>query len=176
LILINFFEISYLKTGNKRQQLAYEELSDLKIFEILQKHQPVLAGTVPIEIDIQNSDLDIICECSDHQSFIDLLHVHYSGKPDYSVNQKTIRGIKSTIIRFNAKLFKIEIFGQNKPVIEQYAYRHMIIEYKILKKNDDHFRNEIINLKRKGLSTEEAFAKRLDLKGDPYEELLNYTV
>ena len=48
----------------------------------------------------------------------------------------------------------------------------MMIEHNILSSNDEAFRQKIIYLKKQGLTTEQAFAKQLNLSGDPYEELL----
>ncbi len=53
------------------------------------------------------------------------------------------------------------------------AYRHMIIEYRILLEKGEAFRQSIVELKRQGMQTEPAFALLLGLKGDPYTELLN---
>jgi hypothetical protein len=57
--MIDFSTIEYLKTGNPRQIRAYEVLIQNKIFFNLAEFDPVLAGTIPINIDIENSDLDI---------------------------------------------------------------------------------------------------------------------
>jgi len=57
--MIDFTTIDYLKNGNERQKRAYEVLLKYKIFEKLSNYSPVLAGTFPIEIDVEGSDLDI---------------------------------------------------------------------------------------------------------------------
>jgi len=44
-------------------------LHKLEIFDYLKNYTPILTGTIPIEIDLPDSDLDIICECKDHISF-----------------------------------------------------------------------------------------------------------
>ncbi|MGL4365226.1 MAG: DUF4269 domain-containing protein [Cetobacterium sp.] len=36
------------------------------------------------------------------------------------------------------------------------------------------FQDKIVSLKRAGIKTEPAFAKLLELNGNPYEELLNF--
>ena len=50
----------------------------------------------------------------------------------------------------------------------------MIVENKILQQHPESFRQKIRDLKLKGLTTEEAFAKELGLQGDPYAGLLNF--
>jgi len=63
--MINFLDISYLQLGNERQKKAYQVLTDNEIIEKLAPYHPILVGTIPINIDIENSDLDIIFEVSD---------------------------------------------------------------------------------------------------------------
>ncbi|MNE89471.1 hypothetical protein D3C80_1868800 [compost metagenome] len=50
----------------------------------------------------------------------------------------------------------------------------MIIEDRILKLLGSNFRNEIRDLKHKGLKTEPAFGQLLAITENPYEELLKY--
>jgi hypothetical protein len=68
-LIENFRNIEYLKFGNERQKLAYSEIRKLHIFEKLKKYNPILTGTIPIEIDLPESDLDMICECKKHLEF-----------------------------------------------------------------------------------------------------------
>ena len=56
--MTDFLDISYLKNGNKKQQLAYSVINQYSILEILQQHEPIVVGTIPIEVDIVDSDLD----------------------------------------------------------------------------------------------------------------------
>jgi len=170
--MINFKNIKYLKEGNNRQQIAFNELIELNILKDLSKYNPVLAGTIPIEIDLPESDLDIICECKNHKFFSKKIIYLYGDKNNFKISLKQFNGIKSTVASFTGKSFKIEIFGQSIPIEKQNAYRHMIIEYKLLKEKGIKFKNEIIKLKKSGLKTEPAFAKLLGISGNPYIELL----
>jgi hypothetical protein len=68
--------------------------------------------------------------------------------------------------------FPIQVFGQPRPVIEQNAYRHMVVEGRLLAIGGEKARQEIQRLKRNGLKTEPAFARYFNLQGDPYEVLL----
>ncbi|WP_299246804.1 DUF4269 domain-containing protein [uncultured Aquimarina sp.] len=172
----DFTNIEYLKTGNKRQRLAYIQLSELEIFDTLKTYTPILTGTIPIEIDIPKSDLDIICHCPNHQEFYTTLIKLYSDQNNFEIRTGFWNGLISVIAKFQLEKYMIEIFGQDQPTQKQYAYRHMIKEYEILNAKGSKFKEEILKLKKQGLKTEPAFAKLLGLIGDPYEELLKYKI
>lgn len=173
--MIDFTNISYLKIGNERQKRAYEVLTQYKILEKLRNYSPVLAGTIPIEIDIETSDLDIICEVNLRFEDKFLNEVTLSGlipeNADLKIENSSIKGDKSIVLNFMLEEFPIEIFGQNKPVTEQNAYRHMIAEYNILQEKGEEFKQKIIELKKQGIKTEPAFGMLMNLE-DPYEDLL----
>lgn len=171
---INFKKFDYLKNGNPKHQKAYATLENLQIFEILKDFTPILCGTIPIEIDIENSDLDIICYCPNLDTFKKYLKENFSSQKNFEIYIGEKRNEKAVICRFKYNNFEIEIFGQNKAIESQMAYRHMLIEAKILRENDEEFRKKIIELKKNGLKTEPAFAKLLNLKGDPYLALLDF--
>ena len=76
--MIDFTKLDYLKIGNERQKRAYEVLTKYRIFEVLEHYSPILAGTIPIEIDIEGSDLDIICEVEDKIEFEKFLVKNFS--------------------------------------------------------------------------------------------------
>jgi len=170
---LDFANIIYLKSGNSRQQLAYATLVDLGVFNLLLDAGPLLAGTIPIGIDIPGSDLDIICRCENHHVFSERLIASFSHFDSFEIKQKNIRNIPSTIARFQTKHFPIEIFAQDVPSKKQNAFRHMLVEYRLLGKYGKEFKEEIIQLKLKGWKTEPAFAHLLGLEGDAYELLLD---
>lgn len=168
--MINFLDISYLRLGNKRQKKAYQVLTDNRVLEKLTPYQPILVGTIPINIDIENSDLDIICEVSDKNEFIDKLNALFGAEKDFTIHESPkFDAIKANFIIDG---FEIEIFGQNTPTTQQNAYQHMLIEHKVLLAKGEKFRQDIIDLKKQGYKTEPAFAKLLKLEGDAYQELL----
>lgn len=173
---IDFTNIAYLKTGNLRQQKAYRLLSELSIFEDLHAYQPILTGTIPIEIDLPNSDLDIICSCSNPEAFSRHITDLYSDRTNFRIRTKNWNGLPSTIASFQTEDFEIEIFGQDCPTESQNAYKHMLIEYQILQAKGEAFMAEIIRQKQEGLKTEPAFAKLLGLEGDPYVKLLQVKI
>ena len=172
----DFLNINYLKTGSEKQQKAYNLLIELEIFENLQAYQPIITGTIPIGIDLPGSDLDVICQCYNHKEFEETIAGVYSNEIDFKIKTRFWNGQMSTIASFEARGFYIEIFGQNVPTQMQDAYKHMVIEYKILNKLGPEFKSAVVGLKKKGMKTEPAFAKLLDLKGDPYEALKFFRV
>lgn len=170
--MTHFDTIDYLKYGNAKQQKAFQVLSNYAVFETLVTFNPILAGTIPIEIDIETSDLDIICEWTEKQHFIDFLTTHFSHFTGFKYWSREIHGQDSVIASFRIEDFEVEIFGQNIPTKEQFAYKHLIIEHQILQKHGEKFKEKVIALKKEGIKTEPAFAQLLGLKGDPYLELL----
>ncbi|MDF4202765.1 DUF4269 domain-containing protein [Maribacter sp. SA7] len=169
---INFDNIDYLKLGNERQQKAYTDIIQHKILEILKPYHPIVTGTIPIEIDLPESDIDIICKCKDHNEFKSVVTHHFSKMQGFHLYTRKQNDKKVTIAEFRTENFLIELFAQNIPTKQQNAYLHMITEHAILQEKGNSFQQEIIKLKASGLKTEPAFAKLLGLKGDPYEEIL----
>ncbi|WP_245987108.1 DUF4269 domain-containing protein [Maribacter vaceletii] len=161
-----------MKFGNERQKNAFSEIKKYKILDKLKKYNPILVGTIPIGIDLPESDLDIICECQNHSEFSAYLSENFSDKMEFKLYSIKQNGIKSTIAEFKTDNFLFDIFGQNIPTQKQNAYRHMIIENRILNEKGSKFKQRVKELKSKGIKTEPAFAKLLGLEGDPFAELL----
>ncbi|MGG6229820.1 DUF4269 domain-containing protein [Tenacibaculum sp. SDUM215027] len=173
--MINFKNILYLKDGTARQKEAHKVLLELTIFELLKNFNPILVGTIPINIDVDSSDLDIICQSENHEEFIKVVSEKYEELSGFEAKIIPLyKNLKTTIVTFKYKTFPVEIFVQNKLPEEQDSYLHMLIEHQILLKEKEAFRLKIIDLKEQGLKTEPAFAKLLNLEGNPYEELLSY--
>lgn len=168
--MINFLDISYLQSGNERQQKAYQVLTDKQVLEKLSPYHPIVVGTIPINIDIENSDLDIIFQVSDKDEFIVHVNTLFGNEKDFSISESiNFEALKANFI-ING--LEIELFGQNTPTKQQNAYCHMLIEHKLLLEKGEEFRQEIIALKKQGYKTEPAFAKLLGIEGDAYEALL----
>ena len=172
--MTDFSNIEYLKSGNQKQQEAFEILTQNKILSKLAEFDPILVGTIPINIDIENSDLDIICHWKNKIDFTEKLNSVFGKENEFTIREAIINDKESIIANFKINDFEIEVFGQNTPTKNQNGYKHMIIEHEILQSKGENFRLEIIKLKQNGYKTEPAFAFLLGLKGDPYVELLDY--
>lgn len=162
--------IDYLLEGNVRQKEAYHILKEIGILEKLNGYYPILVGTIPIDIDIKSSDLDIICQTDNYKVFDEIIQLHFHHFEHFSTNINANRYLAN----FKYKNFEVEVFATKQPTDLQPAYRHMLIEDRILHLLGSNFRNEIRALKNKGLKTEPAFGLLLEITDNPYEVLLQY--
>lgn len=167
---LKFGNIEYLKFGTERQRQAYIVLTEYEILSKLESFSPLLVGTIPINIDTETSDLDIICHWTDRAEFMFTLKTLFCSQANFRIIEN--QSNNSIVARFILQHFEIEIFGQDIPTEKQFAYRHMIIENDLLERKGDDFRKQIIELKMQGYKTEPAFAIALGLTGNPYIELL----
>ncbi|WP_420156171.1 DUF4269 domain-containing protein [Siphonobacter sp.] len=167
---MHFETLAYLQTGTPRQQEAYRILTQYQVLEKLSGYDPLLVGTIPLNIDIESSDLDVICHWQDQQEFIDTVRDSFSGLKDFRIRENQ----EIVVATFRLDTFDIEVFGQNLPTRQQLGYRHMLIEDQLLRQYGEDFRQQILALKRQGYKTEPAFGKVLKLTGDPYEQLLRF--
>lgn len=173
---MDFRNIKYLKEGNDKQRLAYSALKDNAILDILHKYDPILVGTIPICIDIETSDLDIICCFKNKLEFIEVLEHYFGSYEKFSLREIDTSNANAVVCNFYCNGMEIEVFGQVLPTLQQAAYRHMLIEYKILQEKGEDFREQIITLKKQGYKTEPAFALLLGLEGNPYKALLDLEI
>ncbi len=161
----DFFDLTYLSKGSAIQQAGYRAIVSSGIMDVLKDFNPVVVGTIPLDLFTYGSDIDIICQFNDVSKFQSVLR---------EPSRKKLGGIDSVVASFERDKFQFEIVGQPVPVTEQKAFRHMVIEWNILASKDKDFKTKIMELKRKGIKTEPAFAQVLGLKGDPFEVLLNF--
>ena len=169
----HFDTLDYLRTGTPRQQQAYGVLTQHALLDKLRAYTPLLAGTIPLAIDTEHSDLDILCCWTHKHGFVDSIIEHFSDELQFSLQEKIIDGHETVLATFEIDGFPVEVFGQNRPVKEQEGYRHLVIEYELLKIHGAAFRAAVIHLKKAGVKTEPAFAQVLGLEGDPYLALLD---
>ncbi len=168
----DWFNCAYLRQGSPRQQAAYAALEDLKVFTHLHPYSPVLTGTIPLDIDTVNSDLDIICEARDLPAFEVHVNNTFGRYENFRCQQTVISRAPSVVAQFRYDGFVVEVFGQPQPVTRQNAYRHMLVEARLLSIGGDEARRAIRQMKQGGMKTEPAFATYFCLEGDPYQVLL----
>jgi hypothetical protein len=103
-------EISYLKQGTPRQQQAFETLTALGIFDFLRIYTPVLIGTIPLDVDVETSDLDIACYAPDLALFAREVTAIYGSQPHFRLRHKQVRGVPSVVASFDYDGFEIQFF------------------------------------------------------------------
>ncbi|WP_213525179.1 DUF4269 domain-containing protein [Paenibacillus sp. J31TS4] len=168
----DFTTIDYLKEGGARQREAYDELTRLGLMEALASHKPLLAGTIPLGIDLLGSDLDILCEVYDFDRFEKEVREFAGGQPAFRCSRRTVNGMPRFVASFQSGVFPVEIFAQPLPTTSQNGYRHLVVEHRLLLRMGDAGRRTVRRLKAAGRKTEPAFAELLGLEGDPYARLL----
>lgn len=171
--IARFDDIGYLVSGSSRQKGAHKLLIQYNLIDILQAFDPILTGTVPINIDIENSDLDIICCFNNKADFKNTVALAFSALEGFKLMDTIINQQETIVANFSVDGRPVEIFGQYIPTRQQNAYKHMVVEHLLLEHYGEPFRQQVIELKKQGYKTEPAFARLLGLNGDPYLELLN---
>ena len=168
---INFQSIEYLSFGNEKQKKSYKILSELEIFETLKNFTPILVGTIPLGVDNEKSDLDIVCYFTNILDFRKLIEENFSKQKNFSIREDLFKN-NLLVANFFIDEMEIEIYGSHINSTQTNGYRHMIIEDRILQLADSKFRQKIIELKKDGMKTEPAFAFLLKLEGNPYDKIL----
>ena len=169
----NWRNLRYLLDGTQRQREAYRALRFAGVERILADFDPILVGTIPLDIDVEGSDLDIALNIPDQFQYAQVLYPHFSQYPNFRYRHKTYGDESAWIVNFEAHDFEFELFAQRKPSDEQNAYKHMVVEHRLLQIGGSEARHAIREMKYEGLKTEPAFATYFEVAGDdPYDALL----
>ncbi len=164
-------DLSFMQSGTPRQQAAWQSLRETRALERLADFDAVLAGTIPIDVDIPGSDLDIICEARDLVQCEQVVARHFSEMDSFKIQRFDVDGEASMLASFKHGQFCYEIFAQAVPVLQQNAVLHMLVEVQLLSIGGERARQAVRRLKLKGIKTEPAFAAYFGIRGDPYVEL-----
>lgn len=168
----NWRDISYLERGTETQQRAFAVLNKHNILENLAAFDPVMVSTVCVDLDIEGSDLDIICCHRNIDVFRTTLVSTFGDYPGFRQwDRKSDH--EEVVTSFHADGFEIEIYGSVVPVNTQFAYRHLSMMEQVLEIGGEPLRNQVRALKMSGLKTEPAFAEVLELTGDPFTAFLD---
>ncbi|MBZ0295491.1 MAG: DUF4269 domain-containing protein, partial [Anaerolineae bacterium] len=143
----DWLNCAYLRQGSPRQQAAYAALEALNIFTVLRPYSPVLTGTIPLDIDTEHSDLDIICEAHDLNTFEADLQNYFGSLDGFQIRAAKHTRQPALVAGFHYGDFEIEVFGQAQPVTRQNAYRHLLVEARLLAIGGEPARQTIRQLK-----------------------------
>ncbi len=139
-----------MASGNTRQKEAYRILKKLNVFTCLKSYHPILVGTIPIHVDVDGSDLDIICEVNQVDVFQAEVEQTFGSFDDFSCFVTEFQGLKQITIAFTYQGWPIELFGQSVPTKEQNGYKHMLIESRILEHVGESGRNSSLSGRSRG--------------------------
>ena len=156
-----------------RQQAAVAAYHHLIRQPPLRDCLPTLAGTFPLGLDVESSDLDVICHTENPTRFTNRLSTAFGRHPGFRVRVRNITGLPTVVAKFWYRGFPVEVFAQSRPAHRQRAVRHLNVERRLLGLGGKGLRDCVLDLKRLGFKTEPAFAQCLGLDGDPYQALLD---
>ncbi len=130
-----------------------------------------VAGSWPIDLALPGADVDVICCTPNLDGFTERCRTLFQQMPGYAAGSPDTTP-PSHLCRFNDQGLTFEVFGQNRPVKQQNAYRHMVIETRLLRLGGNCLRRRVMAQKRQGLNSEAAFTTTLGIVGDPFQALL----
>jgi hypothetical protein len=168
---LDLFDLSYLARGTPRQRDAHRVIEERGLWRDLTAFRPALAGTVPLDVDLAHSDLDVICEAHDLDAFAARVEALYGLCEGFCLARYPVRGVESVVSGFRLAGWSFELFAQPVPADRQWACLHLVAEARLLLLGGEPARQAVRELKRQGYRTEPAFAHTFGLPGDPYEEL-----
>jgi len=140
--------------------------------EALAAYDPHIAGTPPLGIHTETSDIDILFCAPDPGVFVAEVAQLYAHMSGFRIWQWTSED-RPVVATFRAYGWDFELFASARPVAQQFGWRHFTIERRLLSLGGDGFRRAILTLRGDGLKTEPAFWAALKRKGDAYLGLLS---
>lgn len=171
---MDFKNTDYLLYGTPMQQRVFSILTAHHLLAKLAPYHPIVAGTIPLGINIDGSDVDILLQAGDLTGLKQHLTTLFSQHAGFSIRIGKKNGHAALICRFAIQGLPFELYATDVPTDRQPAYLHMVKEFEILKEKGPAFAGKIKSLKRKGIKTEPAFCLLLGIAGDPYQALLTY--
>ncbi|GAB3291503.1 DUF4269 domain-containing protein [Parahaliea aestuarii] len=151
-----------------RLVLAKEAVADCQVLAILAAFSPEIVSTIYVGFDTPDSDIDIVCSCSDAGAFERVFSRAYASCDGYVFTQRDDYAVG----RFRWRDFMFEVFVAGTPVTEQLGYRHFKLMQRLSRIGGERFRQRVRALKLSGLKTEPALCALLGLPGDPYQAVL----
>lgn len=153
----------------EKNKMLFPEVHAL--LKAMSKYTPLVSGSIPLNIQNEKSDIDIIFSSQDLNQFAKDL-AQYANQYSPEITIKNLRGHESAIVRYITEHGKYECVAQKRPVYEIIANQHFLIESRLLNIAGEEARSAIYKLKKAGIPTEPAFAQYFQISGEPYETLL----
>lgn len=152
---------------------VFSALKASNLLKDLKKYNPLVAGTFPLGLGTEKSDIDILLNAKDLDDLEIQLTEKWKSSLQFKCHRIIVDGRTSLVTQFTFQDVPFEIFAQNQESVLQNGYQHFLVEEKCLHVGGERFKQALIDLRqKKGLKTEPAFAQFLKLEGNPYDELL----
>lgn len=170
--LPDFHRLDYLAQGSEDQRRAYAVLVRHDLLGQLSPLDAALAGTLPLDIQVPGSDLDILVAApAAPAALIPQMDRLFGHLGNYRRHLGQFSDGPALVVGFTLEDWPVEIFAQAMPIERQMAWRHMLVEARLLALFPA-AKAAIRDLKSRGMKTEPAFASLFNLPGDPYQALL----
>ena len=164
-------DIAYLKMGSDRQQAAFITVIELDLFSVLADYDPLLTGTLPLGLDLPDTDLDVICQVEDFAEFGMVMRAMYGYYDEFEYTETAREGIPSVTCSFRYNRFRIRIAGQPIPTREQEAYRRTTAAARLLRMAGETALEDVRRLRSAGMQTNLAVSAYFQLEGAPEQAL-----
>ena len=159
-----------IKSPNKTKKArkVLKAIYRCRILQKLAQYNPVVVSTILIDLDTDDSDIDLVCSYNSQSAFFYQLKSLISNYPDLICHKRD----NYVIAQFHYAGFLFEIFGANQKVESQMAFRHYQIMKRLCEIGGKDFQNAVKAIKKTGIKTEPAIASILQLEGNPYNSVL----
>lgn len=170
---LKFHHISLESVINlERNYKVFSALKKLTILRSLNQFNPLVVGTFPLDLHTQESDVDIILSHHDLSELKTKIQNHFSNLDHFSIQEYLQNNEQIVVSNFTFENIQFELFAQKIQSVRQAANLHFLIEERLLKLGGKALKEKVLRARNSGDKTEPAFAKILQLNGDPYESLL----
>ncbi len=117
--------------------------------------------------------MDILLSSENLDNTLDELKSKYGSYANFKYEFVNAQSLKSLVVNFEFEDLEYEVFVQDVSRVNQWAYKHFLIEERLLKYGGSDFKNKVRELRETGLKTEAAFCEALGIAyTNPFESLL----
>lgn len=149
----------------------FEAVQQTGVLEKLSAFQPEIAGTAPLGLSTEDSDIDILCYAETLQTLEGSIWEQFRNRSGFSL-RRWVSEDRPVVAEFRADGWTFQIFGSRTPVRAQIGWSLFEAELRIMEIGGDSLKTDISLLRKNGLKTIPAIARLLGFDGDPYQALL----
>jgi hypothetical protein len=138
---------------------------------VLADYDPLLTGTLPLGLDLPDTDLDVICQVEDFTAFCTVMRAMYGEYDEFECTTTARGGIPSAACSFRYNRFRVKVVGQPVPTRDQDAYRRTTAAARLLRMAGETALEEVRRLRVAGMQTSLAVSAYFQLEGEPEQAL-----